>query len=63
MEWWSSGVMKGPIQARFGLSFLPTLQYSSTPKEFAPVPAKPLNSHLALKTSFTMLNKYISHSM
>jgi hypothetical protein len=44
MEWWSNGVMKGPIQIKSGLSFLPTLQYSSTPKKLASVPAKPLNS-------------------
>jgi hypothetical protein len=57
MEWWSNGVMKGPIQIKFGLSFLPILQYSSTPKELAPAPAKPLNSDLALRTRFSMLNK------
>jgi hypothetical protein len=57
MEWWSSGVMKGPIQIKFGLLFFPTLQYSSTPREFAPVPAKPLNYDLALRTRFSMLNK------
>jgi hypothetical protein len=28
MEWWSDGLMKGTMQAKFGLSFLPTLQYS-----------------------------------
>jgi hypothetical protein len=28
MEWWSNGVMKGPIQIKSGLSFLLTLQYS-----------------------------------
>jgi len=27
--------MKGPIQVKFGLSFLPKLQYSSTPKQLA----------------------------
>jgi hypothetical protein len=59
MEWWSNGVMKGPIQGRFGLSFFPTLQYSSTPKELAPVPAKPLNFDLALRTRFSMLNKVL----
>jgi hypothetical protein len=31
MEWWSNGVMKGPIHIKFGLSFLPILQYSNTP--------------------------------
>jgi hypothetical protein len=49
--------MKGPIQIKFGLSFLPTLQYSSTPKELAPIPAKPSNSDLAPRTRFVMLNK------
>ena len=49
--------MKEPIQVRFGLLFLPTLQYSSTPKGLAPVPAKPLNSDLALRTRFLVVNK------
>jgi len=40
MEWWSNGVMKGTMQAKFGLLFLPTLQYSNTPKVFALVPAR-----------------------
>ena len=31
--------------------------HSSTPKELAPVPAKPLNSDLALRTRFSMLNQ------
>jgi hypothetical protein len=35
MDWWSNGVMKGPIQVKFGFSFLPTLQYSITPKQLA----------------------------
>jgi hypothetical protein len=35
MEWWSNGVMKRPIQGKFGLLFVPTLQYSSTPKQVA----------------------------
>jgi hypothetical protein len=35
MEWWSNGVMKRPIQVKSGLLFLPTLQYSSTPKALA----------------------------
>jgi hypothetical protein len=35
MEWWSNGVMRRPIQVKFGLSFLPTLQYSSTPTQLA----------------------------
>jgi len=33
LEWWSNGVMKGPLQVKFGLSFLPNtpmLQYSKT---------------------------------
>jgi hypothetical protein len=30
MEWWSNGVMKKPIHIKFGLSFLPTLQYSKS---------------------------------
>ena len=47
LERWSGGVMKGPIRAKFGVSFLPTLQYSSTPKQVASVQAKPLNSDLA----------------
>jgi hypothetical protein len=33
MEWWSNGVMKRPMQVKFGLSFFPILQYSSTPKQ------------------------------
>ena len=44
--------MKGPIQIKFELSPFPTLQYSNTPKELAPVPAKPLNSDLALDQVF-----------
>jgi hypothetical protein len=60
MEWWSNGVMKGPIQIRFGLSFLPTLQYSSTPKELAPVLVKQLNSDLVPRTRFSMLNHMTS---
>jgi hypothetical protein len=57
MEWWSDGVMKGPIQVKLGLSLFPTLQYSSTPRELAPVPAKPWNSNMTLKTRFAILNK------
>ena len=49
--------MKGPIQIKFGLSFFPTLQYSSTPKELAPVPTKPFNPFLALRTRFSMVNE------
>jgi hypothetical protein len=59
MEWWSNGVMKGPMQIKFGLSFLPTPQHSNTPKELALAPAKPLNADLALRTRFSMLNKTI----
>jgi hypothetical protein len=44
MEWWSNGVMQEPIQIKFKLLFLPTLQYSNTPKVFALVPAEPLYS-------------------
>jgi hypothetical protein len=36
----------------------PILQNSSTPKRFAPAPAKPLNSDLALSTRFSMLNEH-----
>ena len=53
--------MKGPIQTKFELSSFPTLQYSNTPKQLAPVPAKPLNSDLALKTRFSMLNNRFQH--
>jgi hypothetical protein len=49
--------MKEPIQVKLGLSLFPTLQHSSTPKELAPVPAKPLNSNMTLKTRFSMFNK------
>ena len=56
LEWWSNGVMKELIQITIGLSFLPTLQYSNTPKEPAPVSAKPLYSDLALRTRFSMFN-------
>jgi hypothetical protein len=56
MEWWSNGVMKEPIQIKIGLSFLPTLQCSNTPKELAPVPAKPLYSDLALRTRLSIFN-------
>ena len=52
--------MKGPIQIRFGLSFLPTLQYSSIPKELAPVLVKQLNSDLVPRTRFSMLNHMTS---
>jgi len=31
LEWWSNGVMEGPIQLKLGLSFLPTLQHSNIP--------------------------------
>ena len=48
--------MKGPNQIKLGISFFPTLQYSSTPKEFAPVPAKPLNPGLTPRTKLSMLN-------
>ncbi|MGD8435022.1 MAG: hypothetical protein PVI73_12980, partial [Syntrophobacterales bacterium] len=54
---WSNGVMQEPIQIKFGLLFLPTLQYSNTPKVFALVPAEPLYSDLAPRTRFSMLNK------
>jgi hypothetical protein len=40
MEWWSNGVMKRPIQVKSGLLFLPTLQYSSTPKFLGILTAK-----------------------
>jgi hypothetical protein len=56
MEWWSNGVMQEPIQIKFGLLFLPTLQYSNTPKVFALVPAEPLHSDLALKTRFSVFS-------
>ncbi|MGD8692663.1 MAG: hypothetical protein PVI74_02365, partial [Syntrophobacterales bacterium] len=46
-----------PIQIKFGLLFLPTLQYSNTPKVFALVPAEPLYSDPAPRTRFSMLNK------
>jgi hypothetical protein len=51
MEWWSNGVMKKQYKLRFGLLLLPTLQYSSTPilqKGSQYLPAKPLNSDLAV---------------
>jgi hypothetical protein len=38
MEWWSHGVMKGPIQVEirpFTFANTPILQYSSTPKQLA----------------------------
>jgi hypothetical protein len=38
MEWWSNGVMQGPIQIEIRASAssnTPTLQYSSTPKQLA----------------------------
>jgi hypothetical protein len=38
----------------------PILQYSSTPKRLAPVPAKSLNSDLVLRTRFSLLNINIS---
>jgi hypothetical protein len=59
MEWWSNGVMQGSIQIKFGLSFLPTLQYSNTPKVLALVPAEALYADLAPRTRFSMLNKLL----
>jgi hypothetical protein len=38
MEWWSNGVMKGPIQVEiraFAFGNTPILQYPSTPKQLA----------------------------
>jgi hypothetical protein len=38
LEWWSNGIMKGPIQIEiraFAFSNTPILQYSSTPKTLA----------------------------
>ena len=38
MEWWSNGVMKGPIQVEirdFAFANTPILQHSSTPEELA----------------------------
>jgi hypothetical protein len=55
MKWWSNGVMKGPIQIKFGLSFFPTLQYSITPKELAPLPAKELDLDLARRIRFPII--------
>ncbi len=49
--------MNRPVQTKLGLSFLPTLQYSSTPEEIASVPANPLHSGLAPGTRFSMSNK------
>ncbi len=52
--------MKELIQVEiraFAFSNTPVLQYSKTPKKLAPVPAKPLNSDLASRTRFSMLNK------
>ena len=52
--------MKVPIQVKFGLSFLPTLQYSKTPvlqDSSQSLPAKPFNAYLALRTRFSLLNE------
>ena len=49
--------MKKPTQIKLGFSFFPTLQYSSTPKELEPVPAKQLNFELVPRIRFSMLNK------
>jgi len=38
MEWWSNGVMKGPIQVEiraFAFTNTPILRYSGTPKQLA----------------------------
>jgi hypothetical protein len=63
MEWWSNGVMEGAIQLKFGLSSFPTLQYSSTPKELASVPADPLNSDLGSWTRFSILKKVVPRGL
>jgi hypothetical protein len=58
MEWWSNGVMKEPIQVgnrAFAFSNTPVLQYSKNSSQF--LPAKPLNSDLALRIRFSILNK------
>jgi hypothetical protein len=52
--------MKELIQVKLGLPFMPTLQYSNTPKRLAPVPVKPVNSDLVLWTRFSLLNTNIS---
>ena len=49
--------MNRPIQTKLGLSFLPTLQYSTTPEEIASVPTNPLHAGLAPGTRFSMFTK------
>jgi hypothetical protein len=60
LEWWSIGVMKKLIHVKLGLSFFPTLQYSSIPQRLEPVPAKLLSSDLVLRARFSLLNITIS---
>ena len=52
--------MKGPIQVRFGLSFLLTLQYS---KRVRTCTGKAIELSPGPGDQVSMLNKYISHSM
>jgi hypothetical protein len=55
MEWWSSGVMREPVQIEirvFAFADTPILQYSSTPKQLAFLPAEPCNADLAQRTSY-----------
>jgi hypothetical protein len=56
--------MKRPILVKFGLSFLPTLQYSSTPKQVVTCTENPANGGIALisRTRFSMLNKLVNDS-
>ncbi len=54
MDWWSNGVMKGPIQVEiwaFAFANTPILQNSSQS-----LPTKPLNSDLTQRTRFSMLH-------
>ena len=56
--------MKRPILVKFGLSFLPTLQYSSTPKQVYTCTGNHANdgTDLASRTRFSMLNKLVNDS-
>jgi hypothetical protein len=62
MEWWSSGVMKRPIQVEiraFAFANTPILQYSSTPKQLAIFTSKAIELCPGPEAGFSMFHESV----